>query len=107
MKIKKIIAVVADWEQSSKYVKKLIEEISKEKNIEIEFKEEDWDFLVKYGEKDEFGGVDIPQVFVEFENGKIKFIMGRVPLNEEGKPDLEAGKKKIEKILNNLRKESS
>jgi len=92
MVAKKIIAVIAEWEASSKYVKKIVEEISKEKKLELEIKEEDWEFLVNYGVKDEFGGVEVPQVFVQNDNGNIKFVMGRVPLDEEGKPDLNKAK---------------
>ncbi|MDT7892465.1 MAG: hypothetical protein RQ952_07045 [Thermoproteota archaeon] len=92
MVAKKIIAVVAEWEASSKYVKKIVEEVSKEKNIQVEIKEEDWEFLVNYGVKDEFGGVEVPQVFVQDDNGNIKFVMGRVPLDAEGKPDLNKAK---------------
>jgi hypothetical protein len=93
---KKIIAVLAEWEESSKYVKKVVEEVSKENNVELELKNEDWDFLATYGVKDEFGGVEIPQVFIQTENKEIKYVMSRVPLDENGKPDL----KKAKEILN-------
>ncbi|HLI47045.1 MAG TPA: hypothetical protein VKU94_07625 [Geobacterales bacterium] len=99
MAAKKIIAVIAEWEASSKYVKKIVEEISKEMNIEIEIKEEDWEFLVNYGVKDEFGGVEVPQVFLQDDSGKIKFLMGRVPLDSEGKPDLEKAKQIIKDAI--------
>jgi hypothetical protein len=93
---KKIIAVLAEWEESSKYVKKVVEEVSKENNVELELKNEDWNFLATYGVKDEFGGVEIPQVFIQTENKEIKYVMSRVPLDENGKPDL----KKAKEILN-------
>lgn len=93
MPYKKIIAVIADWEASSKYVKKIVEEVAKELNIELEIKQEDWEFLATHGKKDEFGGVEVPQVFLEDDKGNIKYIMSRVPLNEEGQPDLEKAKK--------------
>lgn len=103
MKEKKIIAVIADWEESSKYVKRIVEEVSKEANISLEIKNEDWDFLVTYGVKDEYGGVEVPQVFIQDENDKIKFVMGRVPLDENGKPDL----KKAKEILLSALKSTS
>jgi len=93
---KKIIAVLAEWEESSKYVKKVVEEVSKENNVELELKNEDWNFLATYGVKDEFGGVEIPQVFIQTENKEIKYVMSRVPLDENGNPDL----KKAKEILN-------
>jgi len=99
MPVKKIIAVIAEWEASSKYVKKMVEEVAKKLNIELEIKEEDWDFLATYGQKDEFGGVEIPQVFIMDDKNQIKFAMGRVPLDDEGKPDLEKGKFILENII--------
>jgi len=99
MATKKIIAVIAEWEASSKYVKKIVEEISKETNLELEIKEEDWEFLVNYGVKDEFGGVEVPQVFLQDTNGNIKFVMGRVPLDDEGKPDLEKAKQILREAI--------
>jgi hypothetical protein len=101
MPAKKLIAVIAEWETASKYVKKLVEEVSKNLNITLEVRNEDWDFLVTYGQKDEFGGVEVPQVFIEDDKGNIKFIMGRVPLDDEGKPDIEKGKKMLEEIIKN------
>ncbi|MDT7885997.1 MAG: hypothetical protein RQ968_01320 [Thermoproteota archaeon] len=101
MPVNKLIAVIAEWEAASKYVKKIVEEVSKKLNINLEIKNEDWDFLATYGQKDEYGGVEVPQIFIEDDKGNIKFIMGRVPLDEEGKPDLEKGKKILEEIIKN------
>ncbi|RZN56149.1 MAG: hypothetical protein DSO09_02455 [Candidatus Methanomethylicota archaeon] len=99
MKVEGIIAIVADWEERSKYVLQVCEEVSKIKNIPIEIKKEDYDFLTTYGEKDEFGGVEIPQVFLKLKGGIIKHIMTRIPDNEKGLPDIEkAVKNIIEKI---------
>ncbi|MFP3190394.1 MAG: hypothetical protein RXR31_03530 [Thermoproteota archaeon] len=95
----KIIAVVADWEESSKYIKRVVEEVSKETNTSLEIKNEDWDFLVTYGVKDEYGGVEVPQVFIQDEKDKIRFVMGRVPLDENGKPDLKKAKEILKSAL--------
>ncbi len=99
MPVKKIIAVIAEWETSSKYVKKLVEEVSNETNLELEIRQEDWEFLVNYGQKDEYGGVEVPQVFLVDDKGNIKHIMGRVPLDENGKPDLEKGKRILKEAI--------
>ncbi len=99
MVAKKIIAVIAEWETSSKYVKKLVEEISKETNVELEIRQEDWEFLVNYGKKDEYGGVEVPQVFLVDDKGDIKYVMGRVPLDENGNLDIEKGKKILKEAI--------
>ena len=90
-----IIVVTADWEAAGKYVMEACERASKELNLPVEVKKEDWNFLVDYGEKDEFGGVDIPQVFLKLDDGSIVHIMTRVPLTSKGEPDIDAAVKKI------------
>ncbi|RLF17705.1 MAG: hypothetical protein DRN06_03410 [Thermoprotei archaeon] len=91
----KIILVSADWEKTSSLARKACQEASKEMGIELEERKEDWDFLTQHGVKDEYGGVDIPQVFVELEGGIIKHVLTRIPLTPDGKPDVEAAVKTI------------
>ncbi|MCD6154705.1 MAG: hypothetical protein J7J22_02880 [Candidatus Verstraetearchaeota archaeon] len=98
-KPEKIIIVIADWEEASKYVIKACKELAEEKGIEVEERKEDYEFLSKYGVKNEFGGLDIPQVFIKYVDGKIEYVMSRVPLNERGKPDIEEAKKTILKKI--------
>ncbi len=90
-----IIMVIADWEKASNYVKEVCKKVAKEMGIKLEEKKEDYDFLCEYGVKNEYGGIDIPQVFIRYDNGEIKYVMSRVPLTPQGQPDLE----KAEKIL--------
>lgn len=99
MSAKKIIVVLASWEEASKYVKKAVTELSKEKGIEVEFKEEDYEFLDKYGVKNEYGGIDIPQVFIQNEKNEIKYVMSRAPLNEKGQVDINKAKEHILKAM--------
>ncbi len=88
-KAKKIIAVTADWELASKYVRKAAEKAASELAIPFEDRKEDWEFLLEHGVKDEFGGVELPQLFIEYEDGRITHLFNRVPLDENGKPDIE------------------
>lgn len=100
MKVEGIIAVTADWEKRSEYALKICEAVSKAKNIPLEIRKEDYDFVVAYGEKDEFGGVEIPQIFIKLEGGAIKHVMTKIPDNEKGMPDIDMGIKKLtESIL--------
>lgn len=102
MNVESIIVVMADWEERSKYIMQICEGVSKIKNIPIEVKKEDYDFLVTYGEKDEFGGVEIPQVFIKLKDGTIKHAMTKIPDNEKGMPDIEMG---IKQLLEKIEKE--
>lgn len=95
MKVEGIIAVMADWERRSQYALQVCEAVSKATNIPLEVRKEDYDFLINYGEKDEFGGVDIPQIFIKLENGAIKHVMTKIPDNEKGMPDIEKGIKML------------
>lgn len=91
MKVEQIIVVTADWEKGSQYSVKVAEAVSTATKIPLEVKKEDYDLLINHGEKDEFGGVDIPQTFLKLEDGAMKHVMTRLPLNEKGMPDLEKG----------------
>jgi len=93
-KAKKIIIVGASWAPFYSKLKKICKEIAEEKGLEFEEKIEDYMFLMKYGEKDELGGADIPQVFVEFDDGTIKHVLTKVPV-AGSTPDFEAAKKAI------------
>ncbi|RLE66937.1 MAG: hypothetical protein DRJ47_01180 [Thermoprotei archaeon] len=92
---RKIILVTADYDPLRGKVKRLLREIAEEMDIEVEERKEDWELLIKHGEKDELGGFDLPQVFVEMEDGSIKHVLTRIPLNDRGKLDLEKARETI------------
>jgi len=89
MAVRKIVVVTADWEKLSSLARKACEEAAKKLGVEVEERKEDWDYLTQYGDKDEYGGVDLPQVLLEFEDGSVKHVLTRLPLSEAGKPDVE------------------
>ncbi len=103
MKVEGIIAVTADWEKRSQYALQVCEAVSKATNIPLEVRKEDYDLLINYGEKDEFGGVDIPQIFLKLEGGVIKHVMTKMPDNEKGMPDIEKGIKLLTESISSLR----
>ncbi|MCX8182048.1 MAG: hypothetical protein N3D12_02905 [Candidatus Methanomethyliaceae archaeon] len=103
MKVEGIIAVTADWEKRSQYALQVCEAVSKATNIPLEVRKEDYDLLISYGEKDEFGGVDIPQIFLKLEGGVIKHVMTKIPDNEKGMPDIEKGIKVLTESISSLR----
>lgn len=102
MNVESIVIVIADWEERSKYMMQICEEVSKLKKIPLEVRKEDYEFLVNYGEKDEFGGVDIPQSFIRLKNGTVKHIMTKIPDDERGMPNIKAG---IKEFLEKIEKE--
>ena len=104
MKAKKLILVTSESHPSHKPFLKVLEELSKELNIEKEIKNEDYAFLADYGEKDEFGATFLPQLFIETEDGKIIPVLTQMPFNPQKlEPDPEEGKKQaLEKIKNVL-----
>lgn len=91
---KKLILVGAPWAAFNDKLKKLCQEVAAEKGLEFEEKIEDYIFLTKHGEKDELGGADIPQVFVELDDGTIKHVLTRVPIAGT-EPNFEEARKRI------------
>lgn len=89
MSVKKIVVVTADWERLSGLVKKACEEAGKQLGVEVEERKEDWDYLAQHGARDEYGGIDLPQVLLELDDGSIKHVLTKIPLSSMGKPDLE------------------
>ena len=94
----KLIFVGADWAPFNDKLKRLCQEVATAKGVEFEEKKEDYVFLTKYGETDELGGADIPQVFVQFDDGTIKHVLTKVPVVGMN-PDFEAARKKLEEAL--------
>ena len=97
-KPKKIILVSAEWAPFHSKLRRICEDVASRNNLEFEEKIEDWMFLKKYGEKDELGGSDIPQVFLEYEDGSVKHVLTKVPL-KEGKPNFDEAKRMIESSI--------
>ena len=64
--------------------------VAEANNIKFDVISDDWEFLYKYGLRDEMGGIDLPQVFVELDDGTVKHVMTRLPLTDEGKIDIKA-----------------
>ena len=99
MGVKKIVIVTADWERGSRYISEIAKIVGEKSGLPIDERKEDWDFLVTYGEKDEYGGVEVPQLFIECDDGKIVHVLTKVPLNESGKPDIDKGVEIVEDAL--------
>lgn len=95
---KKLVMVTTEWAPFSDKLSKICEEEASKLGIEFELRKEDWIYLTRYGEVDELGGADVPQVFVEKE-GKVMHILTKVPIDSRGMPDFEAARQRIAKAL--------
>jgi len=95
LSVRRIVVVTADWEKLSGLVRRVCKEAAERLGVEVEERKEDWEYLVQHGVKDEYGGVDLPQVFMELSDGSVKHVLTRVPLDDAGKPSVEAAVKAI------------
>lgn len=91
--VKRIILAIAEGAPLIRQARSVCEEISRETGIPLEILRDNWDFLYKHGVRDEWGGIDLPQIFIETEEGQIKHVLTRLPLSPEGKVDLEKAKR--------------
>jgi len=97
--IKKLILVTASHHPHHKMFIKLLNKLVEELKVEKEIKSEDYLFLIKHGETDEFGMAWIPQLLVELEDGSIKPILTKMPFDKSLRPDLkEAYKECLSKL---------
>lgn len=95
---KKIVLVTTDWAPFADKVVKICEEEASKAGVPFEIRKDDWIYLTRYGEVDELGGADVPQVFIEKE-GRVIHVLTRIPIDSGGKPDLEAARRKILEAL--------
>ncbi|MDT7861041.1 MAG: hypothetical protein RRA45_02310 [Saccharolobus sp.] len=102
MAAKKLILVTSESHPLHKIFMEILEELSKELNLEKEVKLEDYSFLADYGEKDEFDMPFLPQLFVDLGNGKIVPVLTKIPFDSQFKPDKNAGKEEALKKIKNL-----
>jgi hypothetical protein len=94
----KLIFVGADWAPFNDKLKRICQEVASARNVGFEERSEDYVFLAKYGEKDELGGADVPQVFVELDDGTIRHVLTKVPIVGTS-PDFELARRRLEESL--------
>ncbi len=96
---KKLIFVTTDWAPFSSKLAQICEEEARKAGVPFEVRKDDWVFLARHGEVDELGGADVPQVFVEVEEGRVVHVLTRVPLDSAGRPDFEEARRRIAEAL--------
>jgi hypothetical protein len=101
-KVVKLILVTAKDHPQHKLWVKLLDKLAEELGVEKEIKIEDYLLLTEHGDTDELGMPWLPQLLAQLDNGEIKVVLSRMPLNKALQPDIELGlqeaRKKIEEI---------
>ncbi len=101
-KPRKLILVTATHHPQHKLWVQLLEEIAKEKGLDKEIRIEDYMLLVEHGDTDDLGMAWLPQLLVELDNGEIKLLLSRMPLDEKLQPSVELAKKEALKKLEEI-----
>ncbi len=101
-KPRKLILVTAPHHPQHKLWIQLLEEVANEKGLDKEIRIEDYVLLVEHGDTDDLGMAWLPQLLVELDNGEIKLLLSRMPLDENLQPSLELAKKEVLKKLEEI-----
>ncbi len=100
-KVRKLILVTAKHHPLHKYFVKLAERLAKEFSLDLEIREEDYVYLIKYGDTDEFGMAWVPQLLAEAEEGSIIKVLTKVSLDSQGRLQEDEDYKKAVSVLKN------
>jgi hypothetical protein len=87
--VKKIVLVTAEHHPYHKLWVRMAEKISKELNVPLDVKIEDYVYVNEYGDKDEFGMAWLPQILAELDDGSVRVLLSQLPLNQALQPDEE------------------
>jgi len=102
-KVVKLILVTAKHLPQHRYFMKIVDALAKELNVEVEVREEDYEFLSKYGEKDEFGMAWAPQLFAVLDDGSITPILTKLPIDSNLRIDvskaLDEARKRLKELI--------
>jgi hypothetical protein len=102
MAAKKLILVTSNGHPLDKVFREIVDEVSKELQLESEVKLEDYAFLSDYGEKDDLGLAWLPQLLAQKTDDQIVPILTQIPLDEKLKPDKAKGKEETIRKIKNL-----
>ncbi len=101
--VKRVILVTAKHLPQHLYFEKIARDLSSKLGVNLEVKEEDYEFLSNYGEKDEFGMAWAPQLFVELEDGSVKVVLSKLPIDTQTlKIDVDKARREVEEKLKEL-----
>jgi len=98
----KLILVTAKDHPHHKLWLQLLDRLAEELGVEKEIKYEDYLLLTEHGDTDDLGMPWLPQLLVQLDNGDIRVVLSRLPLNEALQPDVELGLEKARARLKEL-----
>jgi hypothetical protein len=85
----KLVLVTAEHHPYHKLWMKLLDKIAEKTGLRKEVKIEDYVYLIEHGDTDEYGMAWLPQLLVEYDDGSVKLLLSKLPLNAKFEPDLE------------------
>ncbi len=101
-KVKKLILVTASHHPLHNMWVKLLDKLAEEHGVEKEIRIEDYVLLVEHGATDEYGMAWVPQLLAELDDGTIKLVLAKFPLDEALQPDPDKAYEVAEKRLKEL-----
>ena len=87
--VKKFVLVTSKAHPLNKHFTKLARRLAEEFNAELEIKEEDYMYLIKYGDTDELGMAWVPQLLAELDSGQVVKVLTQPNLDSQGNVDEE------------------
>jgi len=87
--VEKLVLVTSRTLPLNRHFRKIAWRLSRELGKELEVREEDYEFLSKYGEKDDFGMTWLPQLFAALSDGSIVKVLTEPNLTPQGTLDEE------------------
>ena len=88
-KVKKFVLVTSKTHPLNKHFTKLAKKLAEEFSAGLEIKEEDYMYLIKYGDTDELGMAWVPQLLAELDNGQVIKVLTQPNLDSQGNVDEE------------------
>jgi len=98
----KLILVTAKDHPHHKLWTKLLDRLAEELGAEKEVRIEDYLLLTEHGDTDDLGMPWLPQILVQLDNGEIKVVLSRLPLNKALQPDIDLAFKEALKRLKEI-----
>jgi hypothetical protein len=95
----KLVLVTAEHHPHHKLWMQLLERIAEKTGLEKEVRIEDYVYLIEHGDTDEYGMAWLPQLLVEYDDGTVKLLLSKLPLNEKFEPDLDEAERIVLKKL--------
>ncbi len=101
-RVKKLILVTATHHPLHNLWVKLLDRLASDHGVEKEIRIEDYVLLVEHGATDEYGMAWLPQLLAEMDDGSIKLVLAKFPLNDALQPDfdkaVEIASKRLEEL---------